>query len=183
MKTTEKCAVNEFSRNIVLSELGPDGVTRVISADASEMAALARRFRLVAIDSLSAKITLEQNEAGHRVHLRGSLMAEVVQSCVVTLKPVANHVQGTLNVTYTTAEDAPETVRHMAPDADVAPGEDDLPEWLEGDEIDMGEVVAEHLGLYLDPYPRRPGVVFSPEDGEDPAQASPFAVLRDFKNN
>ena len=117
------------------------------------------------------------------MELRGSLRAEVVQSCVVTLKPVANHVEGALAVTYTTAEDAPESVRHMAPDTDVAPGEDDLPEWLEGDEIDMGEVVAEHLGLYLDPYPRSPGVVFSPEDGEDPAQASPFAVLRDFKNN
>ncbi len=71
----------------------------------------------------------------------------------------------------------------MAPDADVAPGEDDLPEWLEGDEIDMGEVVAEHLGLYLDPYPSRPGVVFSPQDEADPAPASPFAVLRDSKND
>ncbi len=183
METTEECVVKEFSRTIALGELGPDGVRREISADASEMAALAKRFGLVAIDSLSAKITIEQDEAGHRVFLRGSLRADVVQSCVVTHKPVANHVEGALAVTYSTAEDALESVRHMAPETDVAPGEDDLPEWLEGDEIDMGEVVAEHLGLYLDPYPRRPGVVFSPEDEEDPAQASPFTVLRDFKNN
>ena len=175
--------MNEFSRTIALGELGPDGVSREISADASEMAALARRFGLVAIDALRAEITLEPDAADHRVELRGSLTAEVVQSCVVTLEPVANHVEGALAVTYTTAEDAEEPVRHMAPDADVAPGEDDQPEWLEGDEIDLGEVVAEHLGLYLDPYPRRPGVVFSPEDEEDPAQALPFAVLRDLKNN
>ena len=191
MKTTDDRAANEFSRTIALGELGPDGVTREISADASEMAALARRFGLVAIDSLSAKITLEKDEAGHRVQLRGSLMAEVVQSCVVTLKPLANHVEGALAVTYTTAEDAPESVGHMAPDDDVAPGEDDLPELLEGDEIDLGELVAEHLGLYLDPYPRRSGVVFSAKDEvvfsakdeEDPARESPFAVLRDLKDN
>ena len=76
----------------------------------------------------------------------------------------------------------------MAPDADVARGDDDQPEFLEGDEIDIGEVVAEHLGLNLDPYPRRPGVVFSAqddtaEDEVDPDSASPFAVLRELKND
>ena len=75
-----------------------------------------------------------------------------------------------------------------APDADVAPGEDDLPEFLEGDEVDIGEVVAEHLGLNLDPYPRRPGVLFSTADGaagddDDPVRSSPFAVLREMKSN
>lgn len=174
---------SEFSRHITLAKVGPDGVTREISADAAELSALAERFGLVAIDALSATITLEQDEASHRVHLRGSLKAEVVQSCVVTLEPVASQVAGDLAVTYTTVDGAPEPVRDMAADDDVAPGADDEPDFLDGDTIDLGEVVAEHLGIYLDPYPRRPGVVFSPDHEEDPAQASPFAVLQDLKKN
>ena len=73
--------------------------------------------------------------------------------------------------------------RDMASDADIAPDEDDMPECLEGDEIDMGEIVVEHLGLGLDPYPRCSGVEFTAEDDEDPAKTSPFAVLRDLKSN
>ena len=73
----------------------------------------------------------------------------------------------------------------MAPDDDVAPGEDDRPELLDGEEIDVGEVVAEHLGLNLDPYPRRAGVVFSAEDDDEEGskRVSPFAVLSDLKQN
>ncbi len=182
---------NELSRLVALGDLDRRGVTVEFSADAHERAALARRFGLVAVDSLAATVTLKRDEADHRVHLRGAIAADVVQSCVITLEPVANHVEGAVDVAYSTDVDGVWAVREMAPDADIAPGEDDLPELLEGDEIDIGEVVAEHLGLNLDPYPRRPGVVFSTGDGaarsdqddEDPGRASPFAVLRDLKAN
>jgi hypothetical protein len=33
----------------------------------------------------------------------------------------------------------------------------DEPEPLEGDRIDLGEIVAEELALAIDPYPRAPG--------------------------
>lgn len=179
---------NEFTRLFALGDLDGHGVTVEISADAHELAALARRFGLVAVDSLAATVTLERDEEDHMVRLRGRFSADVAQSCVVTLEPVAGHVEGVVEGAYATDEDAAGAVRDMAPDADVAPGEDDLPELLEGDKIDIGEVVAEHLGLHLDPYPRRPGVLFSAEDGaleddEDPVRASPFAVLRDLKND
>ncbi len=175
---------NEFSSLFALGDLDDHGVTVEISADAHELAALARRFDLLAVDSLVATITLERDEADHMVRLRGHFTADVAQSCVVTIEPVANRVEGAVEGAYSTDEDAAGAVRDMAPDADVAAGEDDLPELLDGDEIDIGEVVAEHLGLNLDPYPRRPGVVFSAGDGaaendEDSVQASAFAVLRD----
>lgn len=179
---------NELSRLFALGELGRDGVTMEISADAHELAALARRFDLVAIDALAATITLKRNEADQMVHLRGTLIADVMQSCVVTLEPVAGRVEGVVEVVYSADVNGGWAVRDMAPDADIAPGEDDLPELIEGDEIDIGEVVAEHLGLNLDPYPRRQGVVFSAEHGaaeddDDHGRASPFAVLRNLKTD
>ncbi len=191
MADCRRSGEKELSRLFALGDLDRDGVTVEISAAAHELAALAGRFGLVAVDSLAATITLKRDEADHMVHLRGNITADVVQSCVITLEPVANHVEGAVDVAYSVDEGGAWVARDMAPDADIAPGEDDLPELLEGDEIDIGEVVAEHLGLHLDPYPRRPGVVFSArggaakddEDDEDPGRASPFAVLHDLKPN
>ena len=192
---SDRAGENELSRLIALDDLGRDGVALEITADAHERAALAERFDLVAVDSLTATVTLKRDEADQMVQLRGNLSAEVVQSCVITLEPVPGHVDGVVEVIYSADENGGWAVRDMAPDADIAPGEDDLPELLEGDEIDIGEVVAEHFGLNLNPYPRRPGVVFCDEEGtaqddahddaddENPDRASPFAVLRDFKTD
>lgn len=172
---------NEFRRMLAFGDLDRGGVTMEISAEAHELAALARRFGLVAIESLAAKVTLERDEADPILRLRGHFTAHVTQSCVVSLEPVVSPVEGAVEGDYTTdADAAAQSVRHMAPDDDVAPGEDDLPELLEGGEIDIGEVVAEQLGINLDPYPRRPGAVFSAA-GEELKRISPFAVLRDLK--
>ena len=188
---SDRAGENELSRLIALDDLGPDGVALEITADAHERAALAERFDLVAVDSLTATVTLKRDEADQMVQLRGNLSGGVVQSCVITLGPVPGRVDGVVEVIYSADENGAWAVRDMAPDADIAPGEDDLPELLEGDEIDIGEVVAEHFGLNLNPYPRRPGVVFCDEEGtaqddaddENPDRASPFAVLRDFKTD
>ncbi len=188
MADCRRSGENELSRLFALGDLDRHGATIEISAADHELAALARRFGLVAVDFLAATITLKRDETDHLVHLRGNITADVVQSCVITLEPVANHIDGAVDVAYSVDEGGAWAVRDMAPHADIAPGEDDLPELLEGDEIDIGEVVAEHLGLHLDPYPRRPGVVFSTrdvvaQDDESPGRTSPFAVLRGLKPN
>ena len=190
MTMADGCAPgkNELTRLFALDDLDRGGVTLEVSADADELVALARRFDLIAVGSLAATVTLKRGKADRWIHVRGHITADVVQSCVITLEPVAYHVDGAIEIDYSTEPGSAWVARDMAPDADVAPGDDDQPEFLEGDEIDIGEVVAEHLGLNLDPYPRRPGVVFSAPDGatedeDDPDSASPFAVLRELKND
>lgn len=179
---------NELSRLFDIGDLGRQGAIMEITAGPEERAALARRFGLVAVDSLVADVTIARDEEDHMVLLRGSIAAEVVQACVVTLEPVASLVKGAIEMAYSTEAPAAGAVREMEPDVDVAPGEDDRPERLDGEEIDVGEVVAEHLGLHLDPYPRSGGVVFSTQDGAmddggDDKDPSPFTVLRDLKRN
>lgn len=191
MADCRRSGENELSRLFALGDLDRHGATIEISAADHELAVLAGRFGLVAVDFLAATITLKRDETDHLVHLRGNITADVVQSCVITLEPVANHIEGAVDVAYSVEEGGAWAVRDMAPHADIEPGEDDLPEVLEGDEIDIGEVVAEHLGLHLDPYPRRPGVVFSARDvvaqddegDKSPGRTTPFAVLRDLKPN
>ena len=49
--------------------------------------------------------------------------------------------------------------------------------------IDLGELVAESLGLALDPYPRKPGAEFTTgaHDEKNPSP-SPFAALEPLKS-
>ena len=51
--------------------------------------------------------------------------------------------------------------------------------------IDIGELVAQHLSLALEPYPRRPGVTFAGIDDDadagSPGVTNPFEVLAKLK--
>lgn len=177
---TRASAGNEFSRVFALAQLGDEGAEVEISADADERAALARRFGIGALDALAATVRLNRVEGRAAVRIRASFVADVVQTCVATLEPVASHMEVSVERTFAPGGEA-------CAEVEVAPEDDDGPEPLVGDEIDIGEVVAEHLGLNLDPYPRLPGVVFSAEesvwgDGGSAAPGSPFAKLRRLKS-
>ena len=57
---------------------------------------------------------------------------------------------------------------------------EDAPEPLVGNAIDLGAIATEFLVLGLDPYPRKPDVVFeTPPAGDEPAH--PFAALAGLK--
>ena len=81
----------EFSRPLALGLVGPDGRREVLEANEAERAALARRFGIPAIERLRAELLLRP-EADGAVRAEGRVDAAVVQSCVVTLEPVAQRV-------------------------------------------------------------------------------------------
>ncbi|MGD9801132.1 MAG: hypothetical protein AB7V02_11105, partial [Parvularculaceae bacterium] len=53
---------------------------------------------------------------------------------------------------------------------------------LDGDEIDLGELLVQHLSLALDPYPRKDGAESLLETYRNAATASPFAGLKGLKD-
>ena len=61
----------------------------------------------------------------------------------------------------------------------IDPDAEDPPDLLDGEEVDVGAYLVEHLALEVDPFPRKPGVEFEPPPPETPA--SPFAVLQALK--
>ncbi len=167
----------EFPRPVAIADLGDEDVVMEISATPGERAALSRRFDLLALDSLTATVRVGRAGGGSvRVHAR--FAADVVQACVVTLDPVAGRIEDSVEVVFAPPDGSEQAVVVVAPEGD------DDPEPLTGDAIDIGEVVAEQLGLALDPYPRRPDAVFAgigEAADDDPAGKSPFAVLQDLK--
>lgn len=138
---------NEFPRLVRLDSVGSAPRAISISADEAERAALARRFRLVAIDRLEAEAELRRE--GEMLFAQGQVRGEATQSCVAT---------GDL---LPTAVDAPFALR-FAPAAEPEGDEVELSESdcdtidYAGGAIDLGEAVAEEFALALDPFPRAP---------------------------
>ncbi|MEQ9350642.1 MAG: DUF177 domain-containing protein, partial [Alphaproteobacteria bacterium] len=71
----------EMSRPLPLEALSGGPVVRRITASPHEQTALARRFALLALDSLSAELTISRPRHDGPVAVRGRLCAEIVQRC------------------------------------------------------------------------------------------------------
>ena len=52
---------------------------------------------------------------------------------------------------------------------------------IEGDEINIGLIVQEHMSTAIDPYPRLPGEELDVHAAGDAEAANPFAVLTKLK--
>lgn len=175
---------HEFSRVIRIEPemgSGDDAVTFTIEANPDERAALARRFGLLALDALSAAGRIDVASRGRRARLTATLKADATQICVVSLEPVRSTIEEQFSVTYD--RDAGRTRIEPVQDFDI--DAEDPPDPLPDDGIDVGEAVAEHFGLALDPYPRAPGVAIDApgEGGErtEPGETSPFSALGRLK--
>ena len=169
----DRPAKPEFSRPIDGEKLGIAAETHEIVATATERAALARRFALLALDRLAATLRLVRQEGGV-VRVEGILHARAVQSCVVTLAPVAAEIEETFTQFY-----ARDLMPHGRNEV-MGPFEDEAwPEPMAGGAIDLGEAVAQQLVLALDPYPRAPGATLERAGaaGGGEAAARPFASL------
>ena len=168
----------EFSRLIQVDRISPEGASEHIVATEQEREALAARFGLLAVHALSAHMQLEPWRRGG-IKVAGRFDATVLQTCVVTLEPFEEVLQEDIT-RYFAGQNAPgpAAVTHS-----VESLEQDEPDVISGGSIDLGELVAESLGLALDPYPRKPGAEFSRGAHEDNnLSPSPFAALEPLKN-
>jgi uncharacterized metal-binding protein YceD (DUF177 family) len=137
--------VPEFSRRVSLARLGPEPFRQRIEADKTECAALARRFDLVAVDRLTAQVELVR-QGPDRILLNAAFDAEFVQSCVVTLDPVAGAVAEHFTLLYGPPELEETGIGGIEDEAAFEP--------LIGDAIDIGEAVTQEFALALPPFPR-----------------------------
>jgi uncharacterized metal-binding protein YceD (DUF177 family) len=167
----------ELSRRLRLDRVPPSGISLDIKASASEREALARRFGIIAVSELMANVALHAGPAG-TWRVDGRLHATVVQACGVTLEPVEQTIDEPFDVRFAAeAEELDHDTGELVVDADA-------PEPLTGDSLDLGEIVADHLGLAIDPFPRKPGASLAdilPVSAAGMERMSPFAVLEQLR--
>ena len=60
--------------------------------------------------------------------------------------------------------------------------DEDPPETIVNGMIDATGLATEHLFLGIDPYPRKPGVVFTPVEEQEDPEDHPFAALKSLKD-
>jgi len=163
----------EFSRTLPWAAIGQEGRRQSLRASPEECAALAERFGIPAVEAFSAELELRL-EGNNAIRVRGRLSARVVQSCVVTLEPVAQSVEEAVDLRFLAAGEEP---------GDDPEGPDEIP--TERNVLELGEALAEQLSLALDPYPRAPGAALPAEvrkdEEEGPPRRNPFAVLKGGK--
>ncbi len=169
----------ELSRCVAVSRVPPGGVMEHVVASEAERNASARRFGLAAINELSGLLRLEPWRRGG-VKVIGRLNAVIVQTCVVTLDLFEVAVQDEV-VRYFVGQNMPGPAASVH---SVEALDEDAPDTVTGDCIDIGELLAETLGLAIDPYPRKPGAIFEPAENQalgGDSEANPFAVLARIK--
>jgi uncharacterized metal-binding protein YceD (DUF177 family) len=157
--------LGEFSRKISLQRLPARGARYEIAADEGERAALAKRFHLLALDRLVAEVELRRRGEDYR--LEAAFEAQVVQECVATLEPVTNQIAERFCLLYQ-REGGGEASGGRA-GLDLSAEDEDI-EPLRGEEIDIGEAVAQQLSLAIDPFPRLPGAAIAAEAADPPNQ-------------
>ena len=169
----QKSAIPPWRVPVAIDDIAPTGGHFDLAADSAVRAEVARIAGLRDLPRLEAKFdVMRHSENGP--HVIGVVSATVGQSCVVTLEPLSHDVEEAVDLVF-------------VPQAIPAPGDGDVkaeprnakwddPEPLIGGALDLGALATEFLLLGLDPYPRKPGVVFeAPQDGTP--DEGPFAAL------
>jgi uncharacterized metal-binding protein YceD (DUF177 family) len=180
MSTQEPSAI---SHRVSVARLPQAGMPVTLKADDNELRRLAKVFDLIEVTSFTAQLLVKKWRKDG-VKITGTVKAELVQSCIVTLEP--------LNASVTNGVDAvfvPENSKLSRPqisgEGEIIVDFDgpDTPETFSGGAIDVGALAEEMFGLAIDPYPRKEGAdfAFQTEDaGEVEKKPSPFAKLIDF---
>ncbi|HBY44348.1 MULTISPECIES: YceD family protein [unclassified Brevundimonas] len=163
-----------YSDPVRLHQIGAS-LSRRLEPDAEARQRIARALNLKSLDRFEADLEVTATVSGWR--LTGRVVADAVQSCVLTLEPLPVHVDERFEVNLVEAVDTP-----PSDDGEIdLELDDDSPDVVENGQIDLGQYAVEQLALHLDPYPRKDGAVF--EQPPEPGEISPFGVLRALKPN
>ncbi len=139
---------SELTRMIKARPL-PAGAV-VIEASPEERAALAVRFGLGAVESLRAEVALEQKPRAIRA--TGRLRAAIMQPCAISGEDFPVTIDEPVDLRFVEEHQRPATE-----DEEIELEADDCDEIeFSGDMFDLGEAVAQTLGLAIDPYAEGP---------------------------
>jgi len=158
---------------VAVEEIADTGQQFDLVADETVRAAVAKIAGLRDLPRFEAHFDVTRRGAAG-LHVTGKISATVGQNCVVTLEPLANEVEETVDLLFEQSSTARATERQGEPRPHDVKLDD--PEPLIGGLVDLGILATEFLILGLDPYPRKPGAVFEAAHDGKP-DGGPFAVL------
>ncbi|MGH1418344.1 MAG: YceD family protein [Hyphomicrobiaceae bacterium] len=163
----------------------PDGGLKVAwKASPEERAVLAQELDVLEIEAVSTLYEIKRKgrarQGGSRYELTGQIKFRLTQACVVSLEPITQLIEETIE-------------EEFRPEEDIEPrGEDESevlsvndPEPFVDGKLEVGRLIFEYLSSAIDPFPRKDGESLEWQDRQDPADVAaqnPFAELAKLKN-
>lgn len=164
----------ELSRRIKLTGIPDSGLKKRIKASLAECSLLADRFGVSSISNLTAEVEAKSIDSDS-YSVGVAFQAEVVQLCVVSLNPVHSRVNERFEI----------EARNCSLDAEsdvfIDMGGEDPPEQLDEGGLDVGELIAQHLLLCIDPYRRIENTVFHGEILQNVSYDGQLAIEKEVK--
>lgn len=175
---TKRLDDTTLDASVRIDHLPPEGRELKLAASEAQRVVLAERLKISAVDKLNVALTAAPLRGGIRV--LGKLDATIVQPCVVTFVPVTQHIEETIDRVFLPGRDKHVPGTEVVVDID----EEDAPDYFEGPEVDLSELIVETLSLAIDPYPRAPGASIGDiPQKPDEAGDSPFSSLKSLRDN
>ncbi len=129
-------------------EISSNGVSGSLEVSAQDCAAIAKVLDLSSLDSIRMDFNLQRSGRG-RFNLKAHLVADVTQSCVLTLEPIESKIDEQFTIEFW----PPEDVARLESEAEEA-GMDvplDGPDPILEGCIDLGQMAYEHFAAALEP--------------------------------
>ena len=188
---------SEWSYPIDVEDIGKTPQSYFLSANDEELKNIARRLGIQDLEELSAKLNIERDPSGLRLHVQGNLKAKVIQACVVTGDPVEGWVEEDFEAWYADQDQTVSFVKAKQ-DRETRKGHQEIemieesedPEPIIGGVLDAGELVTQYLSLAINPYPHAEGAHYDygddtdgDRDRDDVPRKSPFEALKNWKQS
>jgi uncharacterized metal-binding protein YceD (DUF177 family) len=165
---------------VIVGQIPETGLRRELEANPSTRAALAEIAGVREVVAARAVFDLMPESEG-KVHVRGNLSARIGQTCVVTLDPIENAIDETIDLIFAPPDQLAALVAPDDEDHEDAGDATDQLEPIENGVIDLGRLATDVLFLAIDPYPRKAGAVFEPQIAATDPEDHPFAALKALK--
>jgi len=180
MKRTD--VADPWRAPVIVGQIPEVGLTRELDADAATRAAMAEIAGLREILSAHAVFDLKPASGG-KVHVAGKLSARIGQTCVVTLDPIENDIDESIDLTFAPADQVVHLAEADSDERDDGADAANELEPIENGVIDLGRLATDVLFLAIDPYPRKAGAVFEPQIVAAVPEEHPFAALKALKGD
>lgn len=137
-----------------------------LSPDEHSRRAIAERLGEPGVEALNGEFVLRPFSGGVDLDLR--LTARVNRLCVASLEPMIETIDEQYSIRFERGFD--ETV--------IDDDDETAHEPLDGETLDLDEILVQHLAVSLAPHPRKDGAKSLAEGYRDPVNLSPFSGLK-----
>ncbi|MEM7069509.1 MAG: YceD family protein [Pseudomonadota bacterium] len=172
--------MGQSNLKIDVTRLPKSGKSISLAGDKTNLDFLSSSIEVDEVLDINAELLMKPWQM-NGAELTGTMTIKLAQTCVTTLEPIETQYEFDLKRQFLPAAD-PCFKNQAIIDGEliIEPDADDLPDVIEGRNVDIWDVILEELNLHIDPYPRSDEFQWEsqPEEEEIADTHKPFANLK-----